>query len=130
MRLFSVEILLREELREFLKDSDFYERRRNLQVRLAGVLSGVAIAAIWFVWRLFRVRWKSQRDRWSGLALLAGLAMCALVILRMISWHTTDWLLYGPFKLNWVVDLGLASLIGFCAMRYSLRTRQRGSKGH
>lgn len=44
--------------------------------------------------------------------------MLGLILLRTISFSAFDRLLYGPLKLNWVGDIGAASLVLGAALFY------------
>jgi hypothetical protein len=43
--------------------------------------------------------------------------------LRVISLHAIDALLYGPIKLNWVIDLGTSLIVLSAAAYYTRYTR-------
>jgi hypothetical protein len=47
-----------------------------------------------------------------------ALVMPGTIGLRMLSFSMIDKLLYGPFKLNWIGDIGSAVLVGGCALAY------------
>ncbi|XUU61074.1 hypothetical protein ACRAQ6_02055 [Erythrobacter sp. HA6-11] len=125
LRIFSIEDLVREEVRGFLRGSQAYEIRRIPQAILAFCLMSAGLLILWRLKHFLQARMKGQRDRLCAAALLAGVAMVGLVFLRMISWHTTDWLLYGPLKLNWLLDLGAASAIGLAALVYQRRANRK-----
>ena len=40
-----------------------------------------------------------------------GLSLVFLLLLRIVSLHSVDLLLYGPLKLNWVIDLGACAIV-------------------
>ena len=44
--------------------------------------------------------------------------MIGVMVLRTISFSALDKLLYGPFKLNWVGDIGAALLVLGAAVFY------------
>jgi hypothetical protein len=70
--------------------------------------------------------------RWSRFASLGLLAYSAL---RLVSFHPIDALIYkgpGPFHLNHIIDLGLAGVVGCCAIlarRPTGRTRANRRAG-
>jgi hypothetical protein len=49
--------------------------------------------------------------------------MIGLIILRLISLHALDQLLFGSLKLNWVGDLGAAAAVFGSALYYILLLR-------
>jgi len=57
-------------------------------------------------------------------AVLAACAMLFLMALRAISLHPIDALLYGPLKLNWIVDLGASFLVLGSAIHYTRIVRR------
>jgi hypothetical protein len=122
-RLLSLEELLRDELREWLRVSGDYEGRRAIQLPLA---IAVMIAAFGVLIWLYRgwIASRGRRDR-AYLAAKAGVAaMIALILLRTVSFSTLDKLLYGPLKLNWVGDIGAALLVLGAALFYARIARQ------
>ncbi|NVE95731.1 hypothetical protein HUO12_12560 [Altererythrobacter sp. JGD-16] len=126
MRIFSIEDLVREEVRVLLRGAEAYDSRRVPQAIMALGLLTLGLLILWKLKHFLQVRIRGKRDRWCAAALLAGLAMVGLVILRMISWHATDWLLYGPLKFNWLIDLGSATAIGLAALAYQRRSSRKG----
>jgi len=79
---------------------------------------GAAIFAAWF-YRTVRKR----RSR-PGIAVMVALGsaggMIFLLMLRMVSFHPIDRLLYG-LKLNWVVDIGTSLAVLGAALYYVTR---------
>jgi hypothetical protein len=49
--------------------------------------------------------------------------MIVLATLRMISLHSVDAMLYGPLKINWIMDMGLSVAVLGCALRYLTAVR-------
>lgn len=45
--------------------------------------------------------------------------MVFLLLLRILSLHSVDDVLYGPLKLNWVGDVGMSLAVLGCAIRYA-----------
>ncbi|MCX7863577.1 MAG: hypothetical protein N2423_00850 [Novosphingobium sp.] len=63
--------------------------------------------------------------RW---ALLGISVMLGVMMLRLISFHATDALLYrGPIRLNWILDIGATALTGWAAIRYANALRNSDS---
>lgn len=122
-RLLSLEDLLRAEFRDALKGADAYASRRTLQAGLTLVLIVAILATAIAVMRRVKGQLRSKRARAVILAALAGAGMVGLVMLRLISHHATDALLYGPLKLNWIGDIGLAAIVLLSAGAYTKRAR-------
>jgi hypothetical protein len=113
-----------------------YDDRHEWQAPITiGVMLVVAVLGI------AAVRWAGSRA--SGRALCLAGAMVLLAVLRVVSLHAVDEILYralGPFHLNYVLDLGLTGLVAALALadRGWLGTggpagppsRRRGSGGH
>jgi hypothetical protein len=51
--------------------------------------------------------------------------MLFLVILRVISLHMIDRLLFGPLKLNWIGDIGASLVVLGAAIYYMKLVRER-----
>lgn len=119
-RYLGLEEVVRETMRQALRDGGFYYERRGIQSSIAGamLLLAPAVAAVFF-WRKFR-RMRGRRERAVKVALLAGSGMVGLVCLRLISLHSFDVILFGPLKLNWFADIG-ASLAVILAAAYYMR---------
>lgn len=118
-RVLEFEGWLREALREALRADGDYEQRRAFQAPLvSGILAVSGIGGM-FVLRRFRNHWRGRRNRSKLVALLAGFTMLVLLALRMASLHSVDALLYGPLKLNWVVDIGASLTVMGGAIVYA-----------
>lgn len=123
-RVFSLEDLLRAELRDWLRAEGAIAGRRVWQ----GYLIAGAIAAT-SAGGLFACYWASRRIRGRrNLAVLVALgstgAMLMLVAMRLISLHALDQLLFGPFKLNWIGDIGLSLAVLAASVFYVRILRQ------
>lgn len=122
-RVFMIEELLRQALRALLRQDHLYAQRRNFQ-RLLAALTVVAasLAGFWLA-----RRWLQRRLPWKeSVALIGAASLAALIAIRLISFHFIDVLLYGPLKLNWVIDLGATVACGLAAylvLRDSRRAR-------
>lgn len=118
MRAFAIEELVRDDLRFLLRAEGAYEDRHALQGMIFAALfvSAAAIGGFWF----FRVTRTIQgrRNIASTLANAGGAVLLFLVTLRIVSLHSVDQLLYGPLKLNWVIDLGASTLVLGCGIYY------------
>ncbi|MEL7446183.1 MAG: hypothetical protein AAGK02_10250 [Pseudomonadota bacterium] len=118
MRLLSVEEVMRDELRDFLRSRNGYGARREMQGPIAAgimILSGV-LALIGLRFALLGE--KGRRGRAVVVALAASVAMAVLVILRIVSFHALDVILRGPLKLNWIGDIGASAIVLACAIYY------------
>lgn len=125
LRLVSAEEWLRDYLRSSLKAAHGYGDRRSVQAPIvAAIIAIVGTAAFLLLYRWTKiVRGRRNIARMASVA--ASLSLVFLIVLRMTSLHMTDALLYGPLKLNWVIDLG-ASLVVIGAGIYYIRlVRQR-----
>ena len=118
LRLTNLEEIWRDELRAMMKAEGTYEARRAVQSPLA--LVGVAMLALatwqWVV-RKFRAA-QGRRNVAVAVAQLGAFVMLGMMALRMMSFSMIDRLLYGPFKLNWIGDIGSAVLVAGCAAYY------------
>lgn len=123
-RILAIEEHLRELLRAALRADAIYAERRAIQRPLAAVaLVAVALVAGYMFWRESR-RAKGRRNLAMLLAVGSGMVMALLIMLRIISLHQVDGLLYGPLKLNWVIDLGASLLVLSSAGLYVRLVRQ------
>lgn len=106
------EIWIQDRLREWSRARGFYGERRDLQMplTLAGVLAALAAVA----WK-----WRHGLGARSEIAKLAALALTGFSIIRAISLHAIDALLYqpGPVHINYLVDGGLTALCAVLALR-------------
>jgi len=118
-RMFEVEDLLRDYLREAFRSAGTYDNRREIQRPLVAI----AIAAVGFGGFLWSYRIittiKGRRDLAVTAALAGGFSMLFLSALRIISLHPIDALLYGPAKLNWLGDIGLSCVVAGAALYYT-----------
>lgn len=125
IRLAGLEDLLREALRDTLRASAGYEGRRAIQQPIVTGLVGLAAAAaIWWLYRMARGA-RGRRNLATLAALAGGAGMVFLVPLRIISLHAVDSLLYGPLKLNWLLDIGASCLVAGAAIYYVRIVRGR-----
>jgi hypothetical protein len=123
MRVLGVEDMLQADLRSALYVEQRYETRRAFQGPLFGVIFilAAAIAA-----RLFYYIVKGVKGRRNVATLVAAGctgAMIILAALRLVSLHSVDALLYGPLKINWIMDIGLSLAVIACAVQYRMVVR-------
>jgi hypothetical protein len=124
LRLFEVEEAVRDSLRAAMRAEGSYDQRRDIQRPIVAAIIVLACAStLGLLYRTTRIV-RGRRNVARVAALVAALAMLVLMTLRMISLHAIDALLYGPVKLNWVIDLG-ASLAVLGAAAYYTRLVRR-----
>ena len=118
LRWFEIEDMVRANMREWLRERGGYGGRRQLQRELTALLVAL-VATFGFAGMFFARRGFFRRiDKLTVLALGACVGMIGLVGLRLVSLHTTDALLYGSVKLNWIADLGLSlAVLAAAALR-------------
>jgi hypothetical protein len=111
MRIFAIEDILREGMRLLLRAEGSYDSRRSVQGPIFATffLIAAAIGAFWF-YRVTRTI-RGRRNIAAMLAIASGCSLVFLLVLRIVSLHAMDELLYGPLKLNWVVDLGSSAVV-------------------
>jgi hypothetical protein len=111
MRVFAVEDLLREELRLVLRAEGSYDNRRVFQgpVFAALIIAAAAIGGFWTYYASRTIR--GRRNIAAMAAIASGCALLFLLVLRLVSLHSVDQLLYGPLKLNWIIDLGSSAIV-------------------
>jgi hypothetical protein len=129
MRVVGLEEWLRDALRDVLRERDAYDGRREMQRYLAAgmiLLASVAMAA-WVMW--VRAAFRDHLDPAVMLAWCCVMAMFMLMILRLISLHYIDALLYGSLKLNWVVDIGASIGVLLAALVYRRQVKQAARPG-
>ncbi|MEE4540298.1 MAG: hypothetical protein V2J51_17620 [Erythrobacter sp.] len=119
-RMLGLEDLLEQHLREGLRGRGSYDDRGGMQsVLVATLIAATGIGS--FAFLLF-ARGRSLLRGRRNLAVLiagsAGMALILLVALRVLSFHQTDALLYGPLKLNWIIDLGASVTVIAAALFY------------
>jgi hypothetical protein len=118
MRIFSVEELVRSELRGKLYTEGVYENRRSLQAPLFVFVFAMATVIAGGLFNFVARGVRGRRNIAAIIAIGCTGGMLFLLALRLVSLHSVDELLYGTFKLNWVADLGLSLIVLGCAVRY------------
>lgn len=125
LRGLGVEEWARDALRDLMRGSGNYDGRRALQSKVAaGVIVAVSALGAWWALRVAR-NLRGRRNYITIAACTSGAAMVFLIVLRMISLHIIDRALYGPLKLNWVVDIGSSAAVLGCAIAYIALVRAR-----
>ena len=115
-RLLMFEDFARQILRDVLVTDGAYAGRRQWQALLSVFAALGFIVGIGWIWRMRNRR--REGARWLMLGRMAALAMLGLIVMRLISFHAIDGLLYGRLHLNWVEDLGASLLAGYAAWRF------------
>lgn len=118
-RLFDIEELLRDQLREWMRSQQSYDTRRDFQGPLAAAF--VVLAAglgSFFIYRVKHLMW-GRRNLAVLAASAAAMLLLGLWFVRLISLHAIDALLYsGPIRLNWIADMGLTASVAVSALFY------------
>ena len=108
-RIFGIEEAISLGLKaEFIAKEEYSQRRGWQRWFVAGAL---LIAAGFCFWLLRRSIFRKSPGSWrQNLVILAVIGLGTIVLLRIISFHATDKLLYG-LRLNWILDPGLTLLV-------------------
>ena len=118
MRVSGVEELLREVLRNLLRSQGAYDHRRELQGPIFAALL-VTVAFLGGFWVYCTAQTISGRRNFAtAIAIACGCVLIFLNLLRIVSLHSVDQLLYGPLKLNWFIDLGASAVVIVCGVYY------------
>lgn len=118
MRVFVVEELLREVLRLLLRAEGTYDDRGTLQAPVFAVLFISAAAIGGFLTFHIARTIRGRRNIATMAAITSGGLLVFLLMLRIVSLHSADQLLYGPMKLNWFTDLGSSTVVLATAVYY------------
>ncbi|ANY19430.1 hypothetical protein A6F68_00904 [Tsuneonella dongtanensis] len=110
-RAFEVEAAVTQWLRLAARTDGAYETRSAWQAPLAVVVAIIAsLTALGLLSQRRRMRGRAERLMWW--ASMAGAGMVWLSMLRIVSFHAIDRLLYAkPIHLNWIIDLGLTGIV-------------------
>lgn len=133
IRFANLEERAREGLRLAVRGAGDYGERREFQAPLASATIVLAAIVVALAWRTWPAKAFSRERRLVMIARLAMLGYAPLYMLRIISFHTTDHLLYaGPLRLNWLIDAGLVVTVIVCALLYQhdLKTKRRNPDRH
>lgn len=125
LRLVAAEELARDAARKFMRASDSYSERRSLQAPMVSTVIVLAGAAALLALYRWNAALRGRRNQARMASLVAVVAMLFLIALRLASLHAVDSLLYGPLKLNWVIDLGASLTVLVAAVCYILLVQKR-----
>ncbi len=119
MRIVGAEDWLRMMLRSQLSNEGIYETRRSFQRPLVVVMMFMFTALmLWGLAWHYRAAVNGRRNTALFIALVAVATMLFVMGLRIISLHQVDWVLYGPAKLNWFLDIGASLTVAAAAVYY------------
>lgn len=125
LRLTAAEEMLRETVRASLRASGEYGERRNIQALIvSAMIAAAGIGMLGWIYKATR-NLQGRRNLARLAANLAAVAMIFLLALRIASLHLIDTLLYGPLKLNWVIDIGSSMVVMAAAVYYTRLVRAR-----
>lgn len=118
LRIIAFEDLLREALRDLLREQGAYDDRRSVQGPIFAVIfvTGAILGALWLHVTARTI--SGRRNVALAVALGCGLGLILLILLRILSLHAVDEVLYGPFKLNWFLDLGASAVVFVSGVYY------------
>lgn len=118
LRASGIEYAITDALREHLYREGAYESRREFQRPLAAG-AFVLICAALYLFYLKRPAPKAGVRDWSKFwAMIAITVMAGVILMRLISFHELDRLLYGPVRMNWVLDIGSTLVVAASAVRF------------
>ncbi|RGP41501.1 hypothetical protein BPTFM16_01807 [Altererythrobacter insulae] len=111
---------IRTALRAQLDAASLLEGRYALQMPLVIVAIGIAIGIAAILLRRIP-SWRSRSVELAAwLGKLALLALIVLLVVRIISLHATDRILFtpivGPVTSNWLLDIGFATMLLLAAI--------------
>ena len=130
LRLLMVEERVQAALRLASRKAGEYGVRHELQIPLVAVTLFATVILLLLAVRRLRRRHAGPRNRIVLAALFTTACYVPLHAVRIISWHETDRILYhGAFHLNWVIDFGLALIVGGLAVAYMMGSRTSVSRG-
>ena len=111
-----LETILHDWMRHEAELERWYENRRLFQVVLMAAAFGIGLLGAIAVTRRLGARPASIRAAGWALA-----ALCSFIVVRSISIHVVDRILFdpiGPIRLNWIIEPGLIFIIAAAAHRY------------
>ena len=117
-RMFELELRLGRIARFDEQASGSYDNRGDWQRPATALLLVVLFALGALLFAALRRRRLKQLPRSIGPAAICTLSLVAYTILRAISLHVVDHLLYatGPFHLNYPIDIGLTLAVAVTAL--------------
>jgi len=118
LRFTGIEAYVTNGLRGWLYEAGTYQDRRDIQRPLAaGAVVALSGALFFFYWK--RPKPRAGPREWSKFwGMLGIVAMGGVIAMRLISFHELDRLLYGPIKMNWILDIGSSALVMWAALRF------------
>ena len=125
-RLFGLEEGLRLMLRGELREERIYDVRREYQAAIASAIIIVAGLATFAGAARVIASGVLRAGGRTRIALAAGCAcaaMALLIVIRIVSLHMLDVLIYRGPRLNWIVDIGSTVIVGTLAWLYVSRAR-------
>lgn len=130
-RYFAVEDAIRADMRAYLIKEGEYGGRRHVQGWMVGILMVLASLVCAWLWRYRTAGVRLTLRRLSVIAaIVATLAFIVLFVLRIISLHAVDRLLYGgPIHMNWLFEAGLCAIVALAAVVHSVKRRSGANHG-
>lgn len=127
VRAMGAESIMTENMRHWFHDQGVYGARRDLQRPISAGLV-VVLSAVFALFWLKCPSMQSSTRQWAKFWGFVGLVtMTGVIAMRLISFHELDRLLYGPIKLNWLLDIGSSALVAWAAWRFG-RAAEAGSR--
>lgn len=128
LRAYGVEAALRDDLRILLYRDGVYEERRTFQRPVAAAaVALVALGVAAWIYHGFRTV-AGRRNVAVMVACASAFAMVGLLVFRLISLSPIDKLLYGPAKINWIVDIGSSLAVLASAAYYAVLVSRRTAR--
>ncbi|MEP6093088.1 MAG: hypothetical protein ABJ205_12110 [Erythrobacter sp.] len=122
-RTFQAEEAARAMLRAWISSLDMRDDRRLIQGIAVSLVLPLFVLIVLYSSAFFSRFMVGRRNIAVAAALLGCSGMLLLVVLRTISLHSLDRLLFGALKLNWFGDIGAALLVAGAASYYTARVR-------
>lgn len=121
IRLLNVEQRVSDYMRDIARIENVYDERRSVQNILV-VLIIIMICVVAFILRHRMMKHGNIHPAMKMILIsrFAVAAMIVLILMRMISLHMIDALLYrgGPLRMNYILDFAATSLIAWSAWNY------------
>lgn len=121
LRVFDVEHAIPEMMRKLARTDNVYDERRDLQNPLVATILIAGFAALALM--MYRQLSRGKRHPAARMVLVSQVAaggLVVLIMLRLISLHAVDALLYrgGPLRLNYILDFGASLAVAWSAWNY------------
>ncbi|WP_338467569.1 hypothetical protein RXV95_03135 [Novosphingobium sp. ZN18A2] len=126
IRVLNIDHDVQDIVRAAARSDRIYNARSEWQRPVSAALVLVlGVLAYWTVRTISRQRRKPVQ-RVLVLARFAAIAMATYFAIRLVSLHAIDALIYrgGIFRVNYLIDMGLAGLIGLCSAIYVRQIRR------